>query len=84
MCFSPKMSVPKTSANIPAPEPIPLEQVKGVEFGGSTDETTKNIAKVAKTTTDMPSAFTTASTTTGAKGTRSARNIRDSINRVRS
>ena len=41
MCFSPKIKTPKMDTNqIRAVEPAPLTQeVSGVEFGGSSDET---------------------------------------------
>lgn len=41
MCFSPKVKMPKVNTNnIPAPTPAPLnDNAKGVQFGGSTDDT---------------------------------------------
>lgn len=41
MCFSPKVKMPKVNTNnIPAPTPAPLnDNAKGVQFGGSSDDT---------------------------------------------
>lgn len=38
MCFKSKVKVPKPNTNIPAPEPVPLEDPKGVEFGTSYED----------------------------------------------
>lgn len=44
MCFSPKIKTPKIDTNqIRAPEPAPLtEEVKGVEFGATSDNDDKD------------------------------------------
>jgi len=54
MCFSSKVKTPKVSTALPAPEPVKLEDPKGVDYGGeesgsenSGDEnSTKNIARI--------------------------------------
>jgi hypothetical protein len=49
MCFGSKVKTPKPNTNIPAPEPVPLEDPKGVEYGTSYedgDSASKNIARV--------------------------------------
>lgn len=52
MCFSPKVKVPKVDTNqIRAPEPAPLtEEVKGVEFGSTTDEKDEGTSSEVKST----------------------------------
>ncbi|WP_087502347.1 putative phage head protein [Pseudomonas sp. SID14000] len=50
MCFSSKVKTPKVSSAIPAPEPILLDNPKGVEYGSGdgTETSTDNVAKVDK------------------------------------
>lgn len=75
MCFSPKMKVPKPDNKVPAPEPIPLEEPKGVDFGaedseaegtdGENTDSTKNVARIDRDkeiTTETKSAMSTAKT----------------------
>jgi hypothetical protein len=84
MCFSPKMKVPKSNTTVPAPEPIPLEAPKGIDFGGESSgaegEDTDDETSVAKTTridreatAETPSALSTvksAPNTTSSKKTK--------------
>jgi hypothetical protein len=54
MCFSSKVKTPKVNTALPAPEPVVLEDPKGIDYGGeesgsenSGDEnSTKNIARI--------------------------------------
>lgn len=54
MCFSSKVKTPKVSNKLPAPEPVMLEDPKGIDYGGeesgaegeSSEDNTKNIARI--------------------------------------
>ncbi len=64
MCFKPKIKTPKVDPNkIPAPEPIPLEEPKGIDFGAEDeDNSTDNKARIERegTSTEVGSALSTA------------------------
>lgn len=56
MCFSSKVKTPKVSTALPAPEPVLLEDPKGIDYGGEEsgaegtgdESSTKNIARIDK------------------------------------
>ena len=74
MCFKSKIKTPKVSTALPAPEPVMLEDPKGIDYGGeesgsegSDDESTDNIARIEKD--DKDSGDGTSSATALDKGT---------------
>jgi hypothetical protein len=91
MCFSPKMKTPKQNTNLPAPTPVLAEDPKGIDFGGeesgaesegtSSDNDTAKITKIERkgTSTDVPSALSTASSSVRKKSTMSGSAVRNSM-----
>lgn len=74
MCFSSKVKTPKPNTNVPAPEPVLEEEPKGIDFGGEDsgsegsdddESSTKKITKIDRkgTSSDTPSALSTATST---------------------
>lgn len=53
MCFKSKVKTPKVSSALPAPEPVLLEDPKGIDYGGEESgaegsEDADNIARIDK------------------------------------
>lgn len=70
MCFKSKVKTPKTNPDaIKAPEPVLIEEPKGVDFGATEDESTEDTGidsvKVEKDKGDGSSAVDTSGTNTG-------------------
>lgn len=70
MCFKSKVKTPKTNPDaIKAPEPVLIEEPKGVDFGATEDETNADTGidsvKVEKDKGDGSSAVDTSGTNTG-------------------
>ncbi|WP_416310237.1 putative phage head protein [Pseudomonas guariconensis] len=87
MCFKTKVKTPKVSSNIPAPEPVLMEEPKGVEFGDDPekDSETGKITEVEREgdSSDIPSAFSTAKTGPKKKSTMSSSAVRKSLGKRR-
>lgn len=68
MCFKSKIKTPKVNTNIPAPEPVLLEEPKGVEYGGeesgSEGSDTKTTKKITQIDRDEPGDGTSKATAT--------------------
>lgn len=77
MCFSSKVKTPKVSTALPAPEPVLLEDPKGIDYGGedsgsegSDESSTKNIARIDR---EEPKGDGTSKPTALDKGTSTAK-----------
>lgn len=85
MCFKSKVKTPKPQKP-PAPEPVLMEDPKGVEFGAEPDneDGTDKITKIEREgeSSDVPSAFSTASSAKRKKSTMSAAAVRKSVRRT--
>lgn len=89
MCFGSKVKTPKQNTNPPAPEPKLEEEPKGIDFGGEDsgaegndeDDSTKKVTKIERkgTSTDKPSALSTASSTKRKTTLSSASAVRKSL-----
>lgn len=91
MCFKSKVKTPKVSTALPAPEPVLQEEPKGIDFGGedsgaensSEEDTTEKVTKIDRegSSSDVPSAFSTASSTKRKKTLMSTTAVRKAISR---
>ncbi|WP_397381088.1 putative phage head protein [Pseudomonas sp.] len=85
MCFKSKVKTPKPQQP-GAPEPVLLEDPKGVEFGAESDKEvgTDKLTQIEREgeSSDVPSAFSTASSPKRKKSTMSATAVRKSVTRT--
>lgn len=89
MCFSSKVKTPKPQKP-PAPEPVLIEDPKGIDFGGEDssadgdDNSTGKITKIDREgeSSEVPSALSTASSPKRKKSTMSAAAVRKSVKRA--
>lgn len=92
MCFGSKVKTPKVSTALPAPEPVLAEEPKGIDYGGedsgaenSSEEkdTTGKVTKIDRegTSSDVPSAFSTATSAKRKKSPMSSSAVRKAISR---